>query len=347
MLVREARTIAQRWVEVEASNMPGFAGAFIFGSVNWKPDEKPLPATSDLDVRVVLDAAEIPPGYHKFVYEGVLLEISYGLLGDFELPEAVLSDYATAGHFTRPCILADPRGQLGRIQAVVAREFPRRKWVQARVEAATSWQLNSLNVFLNKSDPLHEQVFAWVYATTMFCHMVLVADLKNPTVRKMMAASQEVLAHYDQLAFHESVLSLLGSAALSQQQVEQLLATLVEVFDTAKALRKTEFFGSTAISDEGRPTTIGGIEEIIGLGYPREAAFWLIVVHTWCQKVLFNDASAAIQARYTPAYEQLLNSLGIASLEDIYQRIEQIKALRPQAATVTEYIMAQNPEIID
>jgi hypothetical protein len=347
MLVKEARDIAQQWVEAKASIMPGFIGAFIFGSVNWMRDDEPLPPTSDLDIRVVLDANEVPSGFQKFVYDGVLLEISYRQLGDIQSPEAVLSDYPTAAHFTRPCIVADVTGHLRQIQAVVAKEFARRKWVQARVEAAKSWQLNSLDLFLHKSDPFHEQVFAWVYVTAIFCHMILVADLKNPTVRKMMVAAHEVLARYDQLVFHESVLEILGTASLSQQHVEQLFENLVEVFEAAKAVRKTDFFGSSAISEEGQPTALGGIEELINLGYPREASFWLIIIHSWCQKILHNDASSDMQARFMPAYEHLLNSLGISSLVDIYQRIEQVKALRPQATAVTEYIMARNPDIID
>lgn len=347
MLVKEAKGVAQQWVETEASKMPGFAGAFIFGSVNWMSDDDPMPLTSDLDVRVVIDADELPPSYQKLVHDNVLLDISYTQLEDIRSPEAVLSDYPTAAHFIRPSILTDPTGHLNRIRTVVAEEFPRRKWVQARVEAAQNWQLGSLELFLDKSDPLHDQVFAWLYATSLFSHVILVANLKNPTVRKMLVAAREVLERYDQLAFHESVLEVFGFATLSREQVDQSFENLVEVFETAKAVRKTDFFGSSGISEAGRPTTLGGIEELIERGYYREAVFWLIIIHIWCQKILHNDAPYDIQARYMPHFDYLMSSLGIASLEDVYQRIEQIKALRPQAALVADVIMARNPDIID
>jgi hypothetical protein len=346
MLVDEAKRVARQWVEAEASKMPGFVGAFIFGSVNWMSDDQPFPLTSDLDVRVVLDTDEPPNTFTKFSHDTALLEISFCPLERIKSPEAVLADYPSAAHFTRPCILADPTGHLGRIQAVVAEEFPRRKWVEARVEAVRHWQLASADRLLNKADPIHDQAFAWIYATSMFSHVILVADLKNPTVRKSLVAAREVLVRYSQLAFHESVLELLGSASLSQQRVEELFENLVTVFETAKTIRKTDFFGSSTISDVGRSTALGGTEELVDLGYHREATFWMLVIHTWCQKILHNDATPDQQARFMPAYVQLLDSLGVESPEDIYRRIEQVKALRPQADAVVEDIMARNADII-
>jgi hypothetical protein len=77
MRVRHAKEIARRWVSETASSIPGFAGAFFHGSANWLPDEAALPATSDLDIMVVLDAPDPPIKPGKFGYQGVLLEVSY------------------------------------------------------------------------------------------------------------------------------------------------------------------------------------------------------------------------------------------------------------------------------
>ena len=347
MLVREAKAVAQKWVEAKASQLPGFVGAFFVGSTNWMHDDDPMPPASDLDIHIVLDTDKLPTRFNELGYGDLLLDIAYTLLDDVRSPQAVLSKYPLAPHFTRPCIITDPTGHLGQIQAVVVEEYARRKWVLARVEAVTDWQLGSLESFLDTSAPLHDQVFAWLYATSIFCHMILVADLKNPTTRKMLVAARQVLAEYDQLAFHESVLELFGFAALSRAQVDQLLENLADVFENAKAVCKTEFFGSSKVREGERSTILGGIEEIISLGYHREAVFWLLVIHTWCQKILYNDASAEVQSRLMPQYEKLLNLLGITSLEDVHQRIEQVKAFRPQAVDVVEHILAQNPEIFD
>ena len=37
--VREAKRIAQDWVEAEAPNIPNFRGAFLIGSILWKDDD--------------------------------------------------------------------------------------------------------------------------------------------------------------------------------------------------------------------------------------------------------------------------------------------------------------------
>jgi hypothetical protein len=74
--VRDAKAVARQWVIEEGSNLPGFVGAFFHGSVNWLPDDASMPATSDVDVMVVLgDSTPLQkPG--KLRYQGILLEIS-------------------------------------------------------------------------------------------------------------------------------------------------------------------------------------------------------------------------------------------------------------------------------
>jgi len=347
MLVKHAKEIAHDWVENVASQFDEFSGAFIFGSVNWMDDNDMFPHASDIDVRIVLDTNELPVGFKKVSYDKVLLDMSYVQLQQIKAVEDVLCDYATAAHFTRSCILSDPYHHLKRIKVGIEQEFAKHKWVQARVEAVEKWQLDSLKQFLNKSDPFHDQVFAWIYATSMFAHMILVADLKNPTVRKCFVASRDVLNDYNQLAFHDELLGLIGSTDLSGEQVQSLLENCIEVFDTAKQVCKTEFFGSSTISDAGYPTAIGGIDELIQSGYHCEAVFWLVVIHTWCQKILYNDASAETKARFMPRYQDLLATLGISSFEKIYHRIEQVKLLREQAIAITQHIMNHNSHIID
>ena len=62
-------------------------------------------------------------------------------------------------------------------------------------------------------------------------------------------------------------------------------------------------------------------------------------------EVLYHDAPAALQEKFTPGYRQLLADLGITSFADLQQRGEQVKALLPQVWAVAEAIMAANPEI--
>jgi hypothetical protein len=77
MGIRTARDAARRWVLENAAVEPGFRASFYHGSTGWSPDDAVLPATSDVDVMVVLDDAELRTRPGKLRYEGVLLEVPY------------------------------------------------------------------------------------------------------------------------------------------------------------------------------------------------------------------------------------------------------------------------------
>ena len=72
MLVREAKAAGRRWVLEKGRETPGCTGAYFSGSVNWLDDDAALPATSDVDVHLVLEepGSALKPG--TFVYGGAL-----------------------------------------------------------------------------------------------------------------------------------------------------------------------------------------------------------------------------------------------------------------------------------
>lgn len=159
MIVSQAKEVARQWVLEEGSSLPGFYGAFFAGSTNWMPEDELLPAASDVDVKIVLESPEVPREFRKFRYCDVVLEISYAPAAQFQSPDAILGDYYTAGHFTRPNRILDPSGQLTSIQAAVAQDFAKRRWVSRRCEHAREWFLTSLQWF-HVSAPFPDQVFA-------------------------------------------------------------------------------------------------------------------------------------------------------------------------------------------
>ena len=71
----------------------------------------------------------------------------------------------------------------------------------------------------------------------------------------------------------------------------------------------------------------------------------MVATYSRCQKVLYHDAPAEIQDRFSPGYRQLLGDLGITSFADLQQRSEQLKELLPRVWEVTEAILAANPGI--
>lgn len=346
MIVKHAKDVARQWVIEEASQTPGFHGAFYHGSSNWLPDDAVLPATSDVDIMVVLAGPDLPNKPGTFIYRGVLLEVGYLPIDQLHSSDMILGVSHLAGSFRSSSIIVDTSGHLTKLQEVVSRDYAKHHWVYKRCEHARGKVMMNLQR-LDESRPLHDQVVHWLFGTGVSTHILLVAGLKNPTVRKRYVAVRELLEDYGHLNFYETLLEVLGCAQMSRMRVEDHLAALAEVFDAAKAVVKSPFFFASDISDIARPVVIDGSRELIADGYHREAIFWMVATYTRCQQVLYHDAPVEIQDRFSSGYRQLLGDLGITSFADIQQRSEQVKAMLPRIWVVAEAIMAANPEIIN
>lgn len=346
MLVREARDVARQWVEEEANRLPGFAGAFFSGSVAAMPDDAVLPPSSDVDVNVVLDRSDLPADTRKFVYHDVILEVSAGPLAHLRSSEAVLANYFTAIHFTTPGIIADPSGHLTALQPAVARAYPQRRWVRARCAHARDSFLTSLGG-VDEAAPLPAQVIGWLYAFLMLTHVALVADLRNPTVRKALIVTRDVCTAYGRADVQERLLDILGSAALSRAQVEALLAACAEAFDAVQGVHRTRFIYDANILGLSRPAAIDATGQLIRGGAHREVVFWIAAIHSWCQIAFQNDAPLAVRAQFDPPYQQLLTQLGLTAPGAVARRTAQLRALLPDVWRMTEEIIATSPAIVD
>lgn len=343
MIVKHAKDVARQWVMEEGQNIPGFLGAYLAGSTLWLPDDAILPASSDVDVFVVL--ADPPPlKLGKFFYRDVILEISYMPSDQLQSPDQILSNSFMAGSFRIPNLIVDPSGQLTKLQAVVSRNYAKRHWVRKRCEHARDKVLGMLRS-LSASTPFHDQVTAWLFGTSVTTHVLLVAGLKNPTVRRRYLAARELLMDYGHADFYEVLLEMLGCAGMSQRRAEYHLAAVTEAFDVAKTLAKTPYQFASDISEISRPIAIDGSRELITRGYHREAIFFLVATYSRCQHVLYHDASVEIQDRCGIGYRQLLVELGIVSFTDLQQRCEQVKGFLPRVWEVADAIMDANPGI--
>lgn len=344
MLVKQAIAVARHWVGEEAGMIDGFAGAFFHGSINWLPDDADLPPTSDIDLMIVVDGALPAIKFGKFIYQNVLLEVSYVPFDQLQSPDLILGNYRLAGSFHTRSVIADPAGQLSAIQAEVAAKYAQRFWVERRCEDARNNILHHLQ-HVNERDPLHDQVASWLFATGVTTHVPLVAGLKNPTVRQRYLAARTLLAEYGYADFYERLLELLGCADMDQTQATQHLHALTAAFDAAKLVIQTPIFFASDISDQARPIAIDGSRALIERGDHREAIFWIVATYSRCQKVLHADAPTTMRDQFTPGYRRLLNDLGIASFADLQRRGEQIKAFLPRLWDVAHAILAANPAI--
>jgi hypothetical protein len=330
----------------EASTMPGFRGAYTAGSTNWLSDDADLPATSDVDIMVVLAEPNEVGGRHKFLYHGVLLEVSYLRPDQFQSPAQLLSDYHLAPSFRTTKIMFDPWGFLAPHFAEVSRDYAKRYWVRRRGANARDKLLRFLHA-VNSEAALHDQVVACLFAAGITTHILLVAGLKNPTVRTRYQAVRELVTGYGHTGFHETLLNLLGATRISREQAARHLATLIDVFDVARTAINSPFPFASDVSDHGRPSAIDGMLELIEQGFHREAMFWVGVTHSRCQKILSSDAPGRLTQSFKNSYHELAGDLGLSTAAAVSRRWAEIQQILPQVCDLAETIAAANPEVED
>lgn len=344
MRVGAARAAAARWVAAHARPVPGYRGAYFSGSTVGRPDEAELSPSSDVDVVVVTEADEPPAKPGKLRYEGALLEVTYVPWAELRDPEAVLSSYHLAGSFRRDTVIDDPTGGLRALHADVSPRFAERGWVRRRCLDARRRVEGRLAAF-DASAPFHEQVPAWMFPTGVTTHVLLVAALRNPTVRLRYRAVREVLGAYGQPGLYPELLELLGCADVSERVVRHHVSELTRTFDATVPVARTPFFFSSDLTAQARPIAVDGTLELLDRGEHREAVFWIVATLARCHTVLAVDAPALHTARL-PAFEAAVAELtGITRTADLLDRREDVLRFLPRLETATEAVLAANPEI--
>lgn len=344
MRIETARAAAVEWVMEHASREDWFRGAYFSGSTIELPVDSNLPDSSDLDVMIVTTHTEPPLKLGKFVYKGTLIEVTYLSWDQFTSVEKVLASYHLANSFRVDTIIADPTGELGRLQKQVSRHFANLVWVRHRCHNARNRVENGLRV-INTSAPFHDQVMGWLFPTGVTTHVLLVAALRNPTVRLRYLAAREVLMEYGQDNLYPELLKLLGCAHLTKQRVEHHLDELARTFDTTVEVAKTPFFFSTDITNKSRPIAIDGSRELIRSGYHREAVFWIVATFARCHTILAVDASPDLQRTLAPTFEAIVSDLGISSSNDLIRRSKEVIDFLPRLWETTETILLANHDI--
>ena len=349
MTIREAKDIAKEWVLKEAVKIEGFDGAFYHGSINWLSDGDLLPLASDLDILIVLKASSsLPPSpgsltqpsdpAGKFIYRDLLLDVSFISREDLSSPEQILSTYYLAGDFAKPTFIADPSGRLADLQREVAGKYATAFWVNRRCLGARDNVLRFMDR-LKETDLLHNQVTNWLFARGVMTHILLVAGLKNPTVRKRYVDAQKLLAQHDALEFYEQLLELSGFHQLTRQQAEVHLASLTGIYDLACTFRRTPYQFGADISKMARPVVIGGSQELIQTGFHREAMFWIIATHCRCQQVFYQDASPELRQQANAVFRQILSDLHIADYKDRLNSNEKARHFLPVVWRMAQTIL--------
>ena len=343
----EVKEIAGDWISRNASRIPGFCGAFFGGSINWTDDGAEWPKTSDVDVFVIVDS--IPASklvQRKFLYNRVLLEVSAFDSERFQTAEHVLSDYPMACHFAVPSLIADPTGKLNELHNEVAEHYAEKKWIRTRIQQANENVLSEIGDMISP-DPKLRRPFYIFLIVAKTAQTLLLGSLLNPTWRKALVISREILAAINSLSLHEKMLKLLGSVDMDFGEVESHFTQCVTAFDYAKEIICTPFFGDFAISDVARPIYIDGSREILDMGYHREALLWILVVRALCQIAIDNDAPENQKDQYDKEYRKFLRRLGLRTFQDYEQRAVLCKETLKETTAASERIINKNPDVND
>jgi hypothetical protein len=330
------REIARRWVNEEGARTPGFAGAFLHGSINWLPDDAHMPATSDLDVMLVLSGGLAAQKPGKFRYHGVLLEVSYLPVAEIASPEQVLANAHLAGSFHRPSVLADPSGHLTALQHQVASHYADDTWVLRR---CADVEAKMRRPFPPADASLPDQVNAWLFPTGLTTHLFLVAGLCNPTVRQRYLAVRDLLMEQGRLDSYPALLDDLGVAILTPQQAMAHLHALETAFLDAAGVIRSPFFFAADISKTGYPVAITGTRDMIARGDHREAMFWLTATAVRCQQVFLQDAPHLV-SRHASSFMALLHDMGVGEREALIARREAMLSQLPHRWSVAREIIA-------
>ncbi|MFE7326799.1 hypothetical protein ACFU8W_17730 [Streptomyces sp. NPDC057565] len=337
MKVGAARSAATRWVAEHARPEPDFRGAYFSGSTVGLPNDAELPPSSDVDIVVVLAGDEPPVKPGKLRFRGALLEVTYVAWADLSSADAVLASYHLAGSFRHDTVIADPTGRLRALHTAVSPRFAERPWVRRRCEDALH-RIESRLAAFDTSLPFHEQVTGWLFPTGVTTHVLLVAALRNPTVRLRYLAAREVLTEYGHPSFYSELLELLGCARLSVPTVRQHLTELTRTFDAAAAVARTPFFFSSDLTAQARPIAVDGSRLLVDRGDHREAVFWIIATFARCHTVLAADAPGLHTARM-PAFRAAVADLGITSTGDLLRRGAEVGRFLPRLRRTAEEIL--------
>lgn len=344
MNIGNARAAARAWVFEHARNEAGYRGAWFSGSTVQMPDDAALPAASDVDVMVALDVEEVAPKPGKFIYEGALLEITFLPFASISSAASVLSSYHLAGSFRIDTIIDDPSGFLHSLQKQVAESFSEEAWVRIRCDEAFARVENGMSA-LDFLAPVQDRINNWLFPTGVSTHVLLVAALRNPTIRLRYLAVREVMRQYHLEDRYEELLQLSGWESWTPRRVGKHLKNLERTFDEAVRHQGTLFLFRSDITETARAIIIDGSRDLIGAGNHREAAFWMVATYARCHKILAADAPEKVQRELMPAFESILSDMGVLTEEALRKRAQAITRYLPRLRDSMERILADNHEI--
>lgn len=361
MTVGEAKELAREWAVQRAKELPGIAGAYLFGSICLRRDEDPFPYTSDVDIRMAVEGnghdvlTEVEGEFRSqaIEYKGLDIEIIYPSITECLDHEALLGTPWLAPAFRAQNILLDPTGVVAKAQAAVRRSYAQERWVRARCRTLQTSVLGGLDKAA--SDGALAPGFAseflerleWFHfgALTQAAGIPCMADLDGYTSRRGLSNCRKVLEAYGLPGLYGKLLDVLGAEDVTAEAAIDLLGEMESAFDPAVRYVRTRFWGGFFFQAFLRSKILDGVRELILQGHHREATLFLVHMRTLAQNALENDAPLAVKAELREGHRRLLSKLGIESPADINGKVDRLRKNLPEVMEAAETIIARNPAV--
>jgi hypothetical protein len=344
----EARKLAESWVAEEVARAPGETlGVFTHGSVNWMADSDTFPVSSDLDLAVVV--AEIDPARHhpsKRSYGDIVIEAFYLPLARLSSGEAVLADWVLGPNLAAGRVLFDREDRLAKLQRMVRPELARRKWVRQRCRSLRELALSIVTMFEASDSLVYLNAVANLALRSM-AQMVLLAVLRNPTVKKALVKARDVLTAYHIAGEHQELLRLLRFTDLNDETILRVTSHARRALLDACQYLRTVFPGDNCVTLHGLPALDSDVPTYVAQGAAREIFLWVETVYTHALIALHNDAPAAVTAAAMRLY---VDDMAVIRSSTVAEARERMLACRPgldRMLGVCDDLIDRNPEAID
>ena len=346
MTVGEGKRIGRAWVEESAGGVRGLRGVFFGGSAAWRSDDEELGSSSDIDLFHVIEG-EMGPEHsqRKLIHRGVLLEPSYKPFDGFASADAVLADWLCACHLSIPSVVWDPSGYFAELQRNVASHYAERAWVERRCDGIRAAILETFLPGMETASDIDERILCFMSSVNHLYNLPIVASLGPPTVRRASGLFGRIAATHGSPRLVESLLELIGSAALKRPEAATLLAGCTRAYDRALAVHHTPFYADWDLGETSRPLMVGGAQELIEQGDCRDAALWILFVHWVAQQALRRDAPEEERKHFRDDYGRLLSALGLGSPTAVERRAAGVKAAVAAVEELAREAIARNPAI--
>jgi len=241
--------MAGTWVDANLAQWPGLRAAHFVGGITSMPNDAPFPATKDVDLHLIFDegsAALRPSGPFMNVLEvahdGLAIEAGVRSIAEYASPEAVLANPEVAHHLLTDCVIYDPDAWLRDLQARIQRDYPRGRWVRARLDHERRGLAGALALreMASARYGASGELSVLGYATTFAAATLAVATLNPPRVgARMLVNLDETLTALGRPDLYAAVLTYLGVRGTDPALAEHMLAEGAELFDRAVAIRRT------------------------------------------------------------------------------------------------------------